>query len=61
MPVQKETMKAVLVANVGVAIMDNCKKEKYHLGNLEDHTVRKSASDMDAKLNEANKKLKGRF
>ena len=61
MPVQKEIIKVALVVNVGVVIMDNCEKKKSYTDSLENHTVRKSASDMDAKLNEAGKKLKGKF
>ena len=51
----------VQAASVGAINMDNCKKEKHYLGSLEDHTVRKSASDMDGKLNEAGKKLNRRL
>lgn len=41
-------------------VMDDTKK-KLHLGSLEDHNVKKSAHDMDEKLYEAGRKLKGRL
>lgn len=41
--------------------MDKCEKKKSFTDGLENHTVRKSASDMDGKLNEAKKKLNERY
>jgi len=57
--VVKVIMMNVRAVIVGVTIMD--KKEKHYLGSLDDHTVRKSTSEMDEKLNAAGKKLKERF
>ena len=53
-------MVLVLVVIVGVAIMDNPKKEKHFMDSLENHTIPKSTSQMDEKLNNAKKNLKGK-
>lgn len=53
-------MKNVANLIVGAAVMDNIKKEKHFMDHLEDHAIHKTTSEMDEKLNNAKKHLKGR-
>lgn len=55
--VVKAIMRNAKAVLVGVTIMDKEKKRD----SLEEHTIKKSACEMDEKLNAAGKKLKERY